>query len=342
MQNKTEDLNKLSFYLNEENKFFIEYFNGDFPIIGKYHIVDYFTDNLIYCNQLNIHNLSLWFKPTETMFGNHLIKNGYYFELRDENNDIIAYRTTGITDPEKKHPLSKVYNRLRKNSLSMDNEMKFLEFSFFKDMYLYNDLKLPIEKIKTFIDAGANFGMFGLSLYDLGAKKGYFVEADPRLVKLMNENINIEGIEIIGKALYNENSFMEFNIFEGSVVGRIKTDNNSNLTEDEINSLVTTVKVPTIDINDFINNIIKEEKIDLFKIDIEGGEYPVFEKITDENLNKSESYLIEFHDNYDGRVSKLITKLCKNGYSMQFLKWDPWDSHDILNNKQGIIYAFKR
>jgi FkbM family methyltransferase len=339
--NNPEDFPKLSFSLEDDGKFYINYFGGTAPIKGRFSVVDFYTDNLMYIQNFELHNMSIWIRPNDIVFRDYLVRNGYYLEIRDENDKVIIYRSVGVKNNEK-HPLSKTYDKLRNNSLHMDQEIKFLEFVHFKDMHFYEDLKMPFNEMRNFVDAGANFGMFSLALFQMGIRKGYLVEADPRLVDIMNKSISIEGLEIIGKALYDKNSFLEFDVFQGSVNGKLNNEKNEGSAEGSQNGFVKRIQVPTIEINTFMEEVVKEEEVDLFKIDIEGAEYAVFEKMSAKNLNRCKRFLIEFHDNTDGRIFKIVNILNKNGYSMQFSKFDPTDADDILNNSMGVIYAFKR
>jgi FkbM family methyltransferase len=81
-------------------------------------------------------------------------------------------------------------------------------------------------------------------------------------------------------------------------------------------------------INDVINDT-KVEKIDLLKINIEGGEYELMNSLTDDNIEKISNFQIQFHkigENYDYKRESIRTRLSKTHiltYDYKFV-WENW------------------
>jgi FkbM family methyltransferase len=151
-----------------------------------------------------------------------------------------------------------------------------------------------------------------------------------------NHSIN-KNVSIIHKAIYSYDGEIEFWEQPGiSVVSSI--DYTSVIgTSDRIKKVIECITPNTL-----INNYIKEESIDLLKIDIEGAEYEVFKSFDDESMNKIKRFLIEFHLNEDYRVMEIIEKLAINGFKYKFDKWNKLDDSDFIpQNKMGVIYAWK-
>lgn len=81
-------------------------------------------------------------------------------------------------------------------------------------------------------------------------------------------------------------------------------------------------------------------------MDIEGAEYDIIQNLEPEVFEKIDSFLIEYHDNYNGEAEKLITKLVKAGYDIDQIR-----NQNTINNQDikdtytssiiGTIFAKK-
>lgn len=98
------------------------------------------------------------------------------------------------------------------------------------------------------------------------------------------------------------------------------------------------VMVEMKNIVDFIN-YNKIEKIDLIKINIEGGEYPLLEKIISSGLiNKISNIQVQFHDfipNAEKRMTEIQAELKKTHaltYQYKFV-WENWQLKEKMDNK---------
>jgi len=131
------------------------------------------------------------------------------------------------------------------------------------------------------IDMGANIGLsviFFKRLYPKSKIIAY--EADKNIFKILSENLNNNGFEDVIKhnlAVWNSNCTLSFKP-DNADGGHISDDDSG-------------VSVKAVDFSD----ILKEfDKIDFLKMDIEGAENELFDKLAD-NLHKIDNLFVEYH-----------------------------------------------
>lgn len=320
-------------YDPEQDLFHVDNFS-DTPLSGRFSIVDYYTDLAFYVGNLSVENASLWIRPNEIHRNQILPRNGCYLEVTDESGHLILRKNLDIRDYGFKHPFSKVHNTIRKEMLLYCSDAKYAETVSFHRLEMYSQFKFRQRGIKTFIDAGAHAGLFTLALLEAGAKKGYMIEPEPNAYKCLLKAFDSERLRVFDKALFSNDGEATLNIFS-----QWQTTNSLNPNwQPEIKN---TVQVETISVDSFFNRFVEEEVIDLFKIDIEGAEYDAFSTMSDENTTRVRNFLIEFHDNRDSKVLQIVEKLKRNGFNLEFDKYSPNDSDDVLSNTLGTIFAWR-
>jgi FkbM family methyltransferase len=325
------DYNQIQFwYSPEELKFYIKN-TSDRITNAHIRIFDYWTDLCIYLNRdfSLIKDITFWVSPP---FNNNLkfSKNGFYLEVYLEDRTIV--KNVLIKDFDWKHSFSKKF-KLIKNT-----EVKFNEFSDFNDLNIYKNFGIDVNDLSNYVDIGANYGMASFALIGEGIKT-YMVEADPNNVeKLKKMWSNNSSIKIIDLAITSNEGTIDFWVTEGigSVVSSIYHDDANGNSENR-----KKITVQSISPNTLIEKWIEEDTIDLMKIDIEGAEYDLFESITDENLCKIKRIILEFHLNENYRVMNIIKKLTINGFRFKLSKWSSGCGDYIVENKMGVIYAWK-
>ena len=323
------DYNQIDFWYDDnESKFYLKN-NSDVIKNSNFRIFDYYTDICIYIGSgLNMEkDIIFWILPP---FSNNInkAKNGFYLEVYLENQ--IIRKNILIKDFNWKHPLSNKFKLIK------NKDVKFNEYSDFEDLNIYSIFDIDINSINNYVDIGSNYGMSSISFIERDIKT-YMVEADINNVDILNLMWDRNSkIKIINKAISSIDGEIDFYVSDDSVVSSLYGEDVSgyNLNRSKI-------VVESITPNKLIEKYIEEDEIDLMKIDIEGAEYDFFENISDENLKKVKRLVIEFHNNDDYRVMKIIEKLTFCDFKFKLSKWSHSCGDYIIENKMGVIFAQK-
>ena len=324
------DYNKIEFWYDSgENKFYIK--NEGEDLDCSIRIFDYHTDLCVYISDN-------WFQPSGTVFWvipprADLMPssvNGHYLEVYKQGQ--VIRKNINVKDFEYKDPFYKKFKLLK------DKEVKYSEHSELKDLRIYSNYGFDINDISNFLDIGACYGFASVSFIERNIKT-YLVDADPGNVKIIQDLYgNNHKTKIIGKAICDVDGTVDFFMHEkASVVSSlVAEDAFGNKTDDRIR-----ITVPGITPNTLIEKYIDEEYVDLAKIDIEGGEYDFFRNISDNNIKKIKKFIIEFHKNNNYEVLSILEKLAKNDFSYKLYNWGKFSGQYIIDNKMGIIYAWR-
>lgn len=198
---------------------------------------------------------------------------------------------------------------------------------------------LPFNDLGVFVDIGANTGLFTKYLYSRGCKKAILVEADPRLrnniVRLLDKDY--EKSTVLMSPIFSERVDVDFWYSENNTtIGKLGEPNLENHDERELTKKITTRSIIFDDVIERTNG----ERISLLKCDIQGGEYPLFDSLRDDQIKLVDNYLIEFHSNHNGGINTILQKLEKNGYEYRITDWvgGRWESFDESLN-EGTIFA---
>ena len=197
---------------------------------------------------------------------------------------------------------------------------------------------LGIENLNTVIDIGANVGLFAKYMYSINTKKVILVEANPYL-KPSIETLLDEDLEksvIYMNPIYKEKTTIPFRFsMENTTIG----SNYFGTDEPSYSQLTNVIECETITLDD----ILKEnnyERISLLKCDIEGGEYPFFESVTDEQIQLVDKFMIEFHGNYNNEIQPILEKLKRNNYEYEIIVFEMGkQSRSNESVEHGVIFA---
>jgi FkbM family methyltransferase len=170
----------------------------------------------------------------------------------------------------------------------------------------------------TVLDIGANVGIWSSWILTKNAQHVYAVEPNKTALADLKKNFkNNSRVTIIDKAIFSENTMLTLNYNDtNSLV--------SSLDKHEILNtgipLVNSYPVEAITIETLLqdHNI---QKIDLFKIDIEGIEFTIFDNLSDAVFDMTDRFLIETHHFYyeDGheKVKNLKKKMIDHGFNVK-------------------------
>ena len=185
-------------------------------------------------------------------------------------------------------------------------------------------------------------------IIDIGGHKGYFscflsylnhtstihcYEPNPALYAIIVEHIKLNKLTnciVSNTAVGAENGKLKFGLYG---------DFNSNAGTLHFDTIahkdITLEKVIEVDVQS-INTILDPlYRVSFFKIDCEGEEFRIFEKISVRNLEKIENVICEFHEFNGNKKETILTKFLEHHFTLQKLYY-------ILNeNKQGIMVVKK-
>lgn len=173
------------------------------------------------------------------------------------------------------------------------------------------DEYLKGKEFNTVVDVGANAGIWIEYIKHVAkCKKIYAIEPNTQALKTLRDTYTSDELTIIDKALCDKDGELEFFTDpSNSTIGSINKNHQ--------NSLVISHKIQGISFRTFIkeNNI---DHIDLMKMDIEGGEYPFFDSMQKEDLDKIGTILVEYHmqggQTIDKEVAILLALLRGSGF----------------------------
>lgn len=169
--------------------------------------------------------------------------------------------------------------------------------------------KQLLSKEKTFIDIGANIGLFSSIALSSGANVIAF-EPHPRIRKILESNVVKRGAKVYPFALSDENA--EVKLFLSDEVG-------SHSLSLETDDYVTVKAMP-------LDSIITG-KVDVIKIDVEGAEIKVLKGMKNLLKNHKPDLIIEVEEEHLRRFgdtsASLIAFLDSLGYNYQKIQEEP-------------------
>ena len=197
---------------------------------------------------------------------------------------------------------------------------------------------LGLEDLDTVIDIGANVGLFAKYMYSINAKKVILVEANPYLkesIETLLDDDNERSV-LYMNPIYKEHTKIPFRFsMENTTIG----SNYFGSDDPNYAQLTSVIECDTITLDDILkdNNY---ERISLLKCDIEGGEYPFFESITDEQIKMVDKFMVEFHLNLNHEIDPILEKLERNDYEYEIILFEMGRqvrSHKDISH--GVIFA---
>jgi len=187
------------------------------------------------------------------------------------------------------------------------------------DQSVFNE----IFKVREYRSADEAIKSARFPIVDVGAHAGFFV----CYCRALNENAKIFAVEPESKNLealkkhIKDNNYLDIEVVEGALakdmgIGSLvisPDSHNHRLSNGDI-AEGETVKVKTYSFSGFCKKN-KIKKISLLKMDIEGGEYEVFDGLSADDLNMVNFVILEYH--YGKEYKKIEDKLRENGFGVQ-------------------------
>lgn len=196
------------------------------------------------------------------------------------------------------------------------------------DIYTSYLQRYDIKKGDIVLDCGANVGDVTQKFLELGAKV-YAFEPNPEAIKVLKSRFQSnKRMELIQKAVWIEESEKDFYFHAEEHYNPVEYAHSSTLvqTHEKIDTSKS-CKVATIDIISFIEQLNK--KVKLLKLDIEGAEIEILERLFEFNaFDKIEYIAVETHETiikdpqYLIRLKEIKKKIQSNGLDKRItLDW---------------------
>lgn len=316
---------KLTF---EENIIYSECFNKDgfknlkleiFEMDNNLRLIDYNFDMIDY--------IKIWSNVNYNPL--HYGANGFKIKITNLENNQIEFNDVLFLKPFMKTKFIDKNNILTKEITEIMNSNLLETFRNLKDD------KLDLKYSKWLIDLGSSIGIFTAYAMEQNPNiKSICVEMVPNFHKICVDTFeNNPNIIPINAAVYKESN-EEINM-------NSNIDNFYNLGNTIIENLYGNdqpykKKVNTISLEDIINKYNIDE-VSILKIDIEGYEYELLEKLDSTILNKIDKIYLDFHkvDN-NHRKMNVIQKLKDNGFIIDN------ENIDYVNMERFTLFFIKK
>jgi FkbM family methyltransferase len=188
------------------------------------------------------------------------------------------------------------------------------------------------------VDVGAHAGFFTMYCRALNEKAKIFaIEPEPNNLETLKKHLKINkisGVKAVAGALARESGVRQLTIAEDShnhALAELEFYNNP--TDKNDSSLL---KIKALSFADFCKQN-KIKKISLIKFDIEGGEYEVFEDISEKDLAVVNYVVLEYHNGRE-KSRDIEEKLRMNGFAVQIFpsKFDKTMGFIFGHNKRFV------
>lgn len=249
---------------------------------------------------------------------------GFLFDFYDKNG-VNVYKSTLRM---KSIPIKKIKYGVH----SMDP--LFVNYEQFFTDRIYDGFFSKINNLNLVVDVGSNVGLFTELVLTRGANQVISLEINKKAIKTFKERYeNDSRVKLIEKGLGYVSGISEIYIDpNNSLVSSILPNHTTNLIHKE--------KIDIISFSDLVKSE-NLQKIDLIKIDVEGSEYGIFNGMTEEDMNKIENILLEFHDNFGNILEdSILSKLREFGFTYSIFQ-DNCVDEGFDYEERGTIFAQK-
>lgn len=203
------------------------------------------------------------------------------------------------------------------------------DVSVFREIFKLREYRAGEEVVKTanhpIIDVGAHAGYFSLYCHVINPSALIFaVEPEPNNLDILAENLK-------------ENDVKNVKVIAGAIAGATGKRGLVVSSDSHNHTLGKGNDVRVWSLVDFCKQN-KIANVSLLKMDIEGGEYEVFESLSSADYQLFKNVILEYH-NYNGRNGKEIeTMLRQNGFGVQVFpsKFDKTMGIIFANNKRTV------
>ncbi|MCX6780327.1 MAG: FkbM family methyltransferase, partial [Candidatus Magasanikbacteria bacterium] len=201
------------------------------------------------------------------------------------------------------------------------------------EIFKHREYRIAEESIKNsdiILDVGAHKGFFAAYCTALNSKAEIFcIEPEKNnLIALKNnkKDNKLKNVTIIEAALSDKTGQADL------VVTADSHNHYLDIIAEEGDSMQ---KTTTFNFSDLLKEY-KIKSVSLLKMDIEGGEYAVFNGLNTEDFSKIKNIVMEYHNFPDRNYKKIEQQLRENGFGVQVFpsKFDKTMGFIFANNKR--------
>ena len=229
---------------------------------------------------------------------------------------------------------------MRKDILFLNQKYQFhlrdeADESVCNEIFKLKEYRIADEAISNakdpIIDVGAHAGFFTMYARALNPKiKIFAIEPELKNIEAFNAHIainKISGVKLIAGALAGETGERKL---------AVSSDSHNHKLIDEFERDGESAKVHVFSFQDFCTQN-KIKKISLMKLDIEGGEYEVFEAMSETDLAIVNYIVLEYHMGRE-KSREIEEKLRENGFAVQIFpsKYDKTMGFIFGHNKRFL------
>ena len=204
----------------------------------------------------------------------------------------------------------------------------FINYEQFFTDRIYDSFLDGIKKLDTVLDIGSSVGLFTKLVKDRGAGRVIAFEVSEKASKTFRKlHLDDSSITLVESAIWDREDLI-----------KIYQDPDNSIVSSAITFSDHYFQVPSVSLDSYFldNNI---EKVSLMKMDIEGSEYRAFDGLSDNNLQKIENIILEFHDNTNKVLSNQILKrLDKLGFNYLIFQEDCETISDGISDEKGVVF----
>lgn len=203
------------------------------------------------------------------------------------------------------------------------------------EIFKLREYRITEELIKNAVDP----------ILDIGAHSGLFT----LYARTLNPIISIVAVEpeegniALLKQHLADNQITNVKIIEGAIAGTSgrrqlilsQDSHNHRLSDGEKDSKITTTTIRAYSLNDLLNSL-NISRVGLIKMDIEGGEYEVFEGLKLEDYEKIKAVIMEYHQTDGRNYHEIETLFREHGFGVQIFpsKFDKTMGFLFATNKR--------
>ncbi len=227
---------------------------------------------------------------------------------------VVGHRVIGdkvISIKKKQLGFNKFYLRTNTCDIDLANTMLAKRGGDY-NFLLPNDV---LKNANVIIDAGANIGFFSRLCRNVNQKSEIIaIELEPGNYEILKKNTDcvqgVTGIKTINRGLWNKSTRLRIIERETGTLGFMAEEVDNNTLEYDVDA----ISVPDI------ISIYHLDKIDIFKIDIEGSEFYLFDESCDEWIDRVGMFIIELHDRIIPGCEERVFGVMKR-YGFMYVKY---------------------